>query len=222
LKILGRRGVSPVIATILLIASTVAAAAIVAVYVSGIYVSRTAVVAGNADGTIYDSDNTANEMYKNENVLITFYTTYGYLREVGDLADGLVVTIGSATHGWGPFQASARGQTNYDAGHVEASGYWKDTIPGLSGNQGIRWKLYVPVTAAGRLSQGVNAYLYLWADKNVTTSTIQASGKVSPATKLLWDYYDDLTITVSCRADSFTTTWGTIRLFGQNWIAISY
>ena len=213
LKILGRRGISPVIATILLIATTVAAATIVAVYVSGLYVGRTAVVAGNVDGVIYDSDPTAVESYKNENVLITFYTTYGYLREVGDLADGLLVTVGSSTHNWGPFQASIRGQTNYDAYHVEKSGVWTG-IPGLSDNQGIRWKLYVPVTTAGSLSQGVKAYLYLWADKDVTTSTILASGKISPATKLLWDDRDDLTITISCRGDSFPTTPSTVKLYG--------
>jgi hypothetical protein len=152
-------------------------------------------------------------MSKNENVLIKFYTTYGYLEEVGDLADGLLVTVGSPTHNWGQFQATLRGQTNYDAGHVEKSGVWTG-IPGLSDNQGIRWKLYVTVTTAGRLSQGVYAYLYLWADKNVTTSTILASGKISPATKLLWDDGDDLTITISCRGASFSTSSGTVMLYG--------
>jgi hypothetical protein len=173
------------------------------------------VVAGAIDGTVYDNDPTAGESYQNENVLITFCTTSGYLRDVGDPDDGLVVTIGSTRYGWGPFQATVRGQTNYGNGYVEKSGTWTD-ITGLSDNQGIRWKLYVPVTTAGRLSTGVNAYLYLWAREDANNVN---SAKISPTTKLLWDYYDDLTITVSCRGDSFTTSWGTVRLYGFNWIA---
>jgi len=210
-----KRGISPVVATILLIAATVAAASVIAVYVSGIYVSSTRMVAGDVSGVVYDSDNTAKENYQNENVLITFFTTAGYLRDVGDPVDGLIVTLGSTRYGWGPFQASMRGDVDYGKGYVEENDAWP--IPGLS-NKGIRWKLYVPVTTAGRLEKGVNAYLYLWADNDLTTPVVNATGKIVPTTRMLWDYYEDLTVTVSCRGDSFTTSFGTVRLFGFNWV----
>jgi len=214
-NIMDKRGISPVVATIILIAATVAAAAIVAVYVSGVYVGRTVVVAGAIDGTIYDNDNTSLENYMNENVLIVFATTQGYLRDVGDPSDGLQVAIGSTRHGWGEFIASVRGQVNYNKGYVEAEGKWTG-ISGLSSSQGIHWKLYVPITSAGRLEKGVSAYLRLWARTNADNID---SVKIQPYAKMLWDYSDDLTITVSCRGDSFTTTWNTVRLYGFNWVA---
>jgi flagellin-like protein len=208
-----RRGISPVVATIILIAAAVAAAAIVAVYVSGLYVGRTAVVAGTIDGVVYDNDPTSLENYKNENVLIYFATTQGYLRDVGDPNDGLTVAVGSSRNGWGEFIASVRGQVNYDKGYVESSGVW--TGDGLPTNSGIRWTLYVPVTTAGRLQTGSTAFLRLWALDNAENIY---GPKLQPTKKVLWDYYDDLTITVSCRGDSFTTSFGTVRLFGFNWV----
>jgi len=206
-----------VIATILLVATTVAAATVIAVFVSGLYVGRVSLVSGEINGTVYDSDNSAKENYQNENVLITFCTTSGYLRDVGDPNDGLLVTIGSTRYGWGPFQASMRENVDYDNGYVQMTGTWTS---GFEGTNGIAWKLYVPVTTAGRLATGVNAYLYLWARKDVTAPySNDETSWLSPDTKMLWDYYDDLTITISCRGDSFTTSFGTVRLFGFNWVA---
>jgi len=211
-----KRGVSPVVATILLVAATVAAATVIAVFVSGLYVGRTSMVSGEVNGTVYDNDPTAVENYQNENVLISFNTTSGYLRDVGDPNDGLLVTIASTRYGWGPFQATVRGQTDYGNGYVQKSGGWTG-ISGLPpGDSGIYWKLYVPVTTAGRLERGVNAYLYLYARDNAYDLS---SAKLEPPTKLLWDYYDDLSITITCRGDSFTTSFGTVRLFGFNWVA---
>jgi flagellin-like protein len=212
-NITDKRGISPVVATILLVATTVAAATVIAVFVSGLYISRVSTVAGEINGTVYDNNPTAAENYQNENVLIRFALTSGYFRDVGDPNDGLAVTIGSTRYNWGPFQADVRGITTYDVGYVQNTGAWK--IPGL-GDNGIFWKLYVPVRTDGRLSTGVNAYLYLWARENADNLY---SAKLEPTTKLLWDYYDDLTITVSCRGDSFTTSFGTVRLFGTNWVA---
>jgi hypothetical protein len=168
-------------------------------------------IVGDANGIVYDSDHTAIEIYKNENVLITFYTTNGYLVDVGGPSDGLVVTIGSTQRGWGPLQATTMGQSDYGNGYVEKSGTWTN-ISGLSDNQGIRWRLHVPVTTTGRLEKGENAYLYLWALENADNEN---SAKLQPITKLLWDARDDLVITVDCRGESFTTTWGTVRLVGS-------
>jgi hypothetical protein len=208
-------GISPVVATIVLVVAAVAAAVIVAVYVSGLYVSRTAVVAGTIDGTIHDNDNTSYENYMNENILIIFQTTQGFLRDVGDPTDGLTVALGSTRRLWGEFIASVRGEVDYSKGYVSAEGSWKG-ISGLTGDNGIHWSLFVPITSAGRLQQGSSVYLRLWA---LTNADNLSSPKIQPSARLLWDYSDDLTITVSCRADSFTTSWGTVRLYGFNWIA---
>ena len=201
------------VATIILVAATVAAATVVAIYVSGIYVSRTSVVAGAIDGVVNDNDPTSLENYRNENVLISFFTTQGYLRDVGDPNDGLIVAVGSSRNGWGEFEASVRGQVNYNKGYVKAGGVW--TGSGLPAGSGIRWNLYVPVTTAGRLATNVSAYLRMWA---IADATNENSAKLQSSVKLLWDYYDDLVITIACRGDAFTTSFGTVRLFGFNWV----
>jgi hypothetical protein len=157
----------------------------------------------------YDNDNTSLENCQNENVLILFYTPG--LENVGSPSDGLVVTVGSPMRSWGPFQAAVRGQTNYEKGYVERSGSWTDT--GLSGKQGIRWKLQVPVETDGRLSSGMNAYL--WARENADNLY---SAKLQPTTKLLWDDHDNLTVEVHCHEYSLTPPFGTLKLFGFNWV----
>lgn len=201
------KGISPIIATILLIAATAVAAGTIAVYVTGLYVPTARVVAGDIDGTVYDADNTVGEDYTNENVVITIKMTSGYLRDVGDSERGMTVTLSSGFRGWGPFVADVRGQTDYANGYVTKTGVWD-----VDANTYIHWKLWVPVTADGRFES--TAYLYLWAD----TDDNVANGYTEPA-RLLWDEGDDLGITVASRGDSFTTTFGTVRLFGRNWIA---
>jgi len=205
-----RQGISPVVATIILVVAAVAAAAIVAVYVFGLNVSSTAVVAGAINGTIYDNDNTSFDNYMNENILITFYTTQGYLREVGDPTDGLAVSIGSTRWASGVFVASVRGQVDYSKAYVSAEGNWT-SISGLSGNQGIHWSLYVPITSAGRLQTGSTASLHLWA---LTNADNLNSPKIQPDVRLLWDAGDELTITISCRGDTLKTS-GTVTLDGS-------
>ena len=53
------KGISPVIATILLIATTAVAAGVIAAYVSGLYVGGTTIIAGDASGNVYDTDTSA-------------------------------------------------------------------------------------------------------------------------------------------------------------------
>ncbi|MEM3401795.1 MAG: type IV pilin N-terminal domain-containing protein [Candidatus Hadarchaeales archaeon] len=207
------RGISPVIATILLIASTVAAASVIAVYVSGLYVGTTRVVAGDIDASVLDCDNGPGESYVNENVTITFKTTQGYLRNVGDPDRGLTVTFRSQRRGWGPIVADVKGQTNYAQGWVK-----KDGVFTVATGQYIVWRLYIPITSAGRLEQGTRGYLYV-ASSNGVNDTVDNARKLSATTKILWDDEDDWEIQVSCYGDSFSTSFGTVRLMGSNWIA---
>jgi hypothetical protein len=202
-----RRGISYAVKLIVLFfVVIVAVTAIVAVYLSEQhYVDGLVIVAGDFNGVVYDNDNTLTENYQNENVLITFYMTYGYLRNVGDPSDGLVVTVGSQQNSWGPFLADARGQVDYGNGYVTENGEW--TGGGLPTNARIRWELHVPVTSAGHLEKGENAYLYLWAE-SVT------GGKLQPSIKLLWDNGDNLMISVASSGDAFTAPYGTVRLLG--------
>jgi hypothetical protein len=211
---MNQKGIAPLaIVVIVIVAAVCVGFSIYYLYNSGRYIDGWEIVTGAIDGVIYDNDPTIVENYKNENVLITFYMTYGYLRDVGNLSDGLVVTLGSTQHDWGPFQATVRGEKDYGKGYVERSGAWTG-IPGLSDSQGIHWKLHVSVTATGRLEKGENACLYLWALENADNEN---SKKLQSSVKLLWDDHDDLTITISCLGDSFTTSFGTVRLFGQPW-----
>ncbi|MEW6592703.1 MAG: archaellin/type IV pilin N-terminal domain-containing protein [Candidatus Hadarchaeota archaeon] len=207
-----KKGISPIIATILLIAVTVAAAGTIAVYVSGLYVSSTRIVAGTASANVYDSDNTAAEEFRNENVLVSFSTTVGNLRYVGDTDRGLTITLSSTRRGWGPFVADVKGQTNYGVGSVSENNSW--TI--VTGSV-ILWKLYVPVTTAGRLDEGQVGLLKLRSGASGVVDFNDAP-KLPISTRILWDKDDDWTISVSSYGDSFTTSFGTIRLFGSNWV----
>ncbi|MEW6222758.1 MAG: archaellin/type IV pilin N-terminal domain-containing protein [Candidatus Hadarchaeota archaeon] len=209
-----KKGISPIIATILLIAVTVAAAGTIAVYVSGLYISSTRIVAGTASANIYDSDNTSGEEFKNENVLITFSTTTGNLRYVGDADRGLTITLSSPRRGWGPFVADTKGQTNYSAGSVSEQSSWS-----VASGVNIVYKVYVPVTSAGRLEEGAVGYLIVKsATLGYPAQTVDNAVKVASSTRVLWEDDDDWTVSVSSYGDSFTTQYGTVRLFGSNWI----
>jgi hypothetical protein len=166
-------------------------------------------VEGNASAAVHDNDSSYYvENYKNENITITFYTTTGYLRYVGDPERGLTVTLGCPKWGWGPFVADVRGQTDYSKGAVSENGKW--AVSATTGTY-IRWRLYIPVTTAGRLDEGTYAYLSLGTDNSLTAVE---NDKVHPDAKMLWDDGDDLTFSVSCYGDSFTTSSGTVRLYG--------
>jgi flagellin-like protein len=202
------RGITPVIATILLIAATVAAGTLIAVYVSGLYIGGTRIVAGDISGAVFDNTPGPVENYVNENVTIRFKTTTGYLRDIGDPDTGLTVTIRNDAKGWGPVTVSLKGtESNYPKYYCSKA----DNDLTLKG-QTVGWHLYVPCRTDGRLERGSEGYLYLW-----TYGTRE--GKTAAATKptlvKLWDDDDYIGIVVGAGGDSFTTRFGTVRLSGQ-------
>lgn len=213
------RGISPVIATILLIAATVAAGTIIAVYVSSLYVSPGRVIAGDIDGNLLDRDNTAGEDFLNENVVISLKTTTGYLRATGDSERGLQVVMSSDRRGWGPITADVRGQTNYASGYISESGIWNGTVfgstaPAANNADNVYWYLYVPVRADGRLEEGTPATLKLFTYGKPGI----AATKADRSALVIWDEDEDIRISVSCYGESFSTAYGTVRLYSSNWV----
>lgn len=216
------RGISPIIATILLIAVTVAAGAVIAVYVSGLYVSGGTPVAGDISGNIYDSLTGATENYINENVMITFKTTTGYLRDVGDVTEGLQVVVALPPRGWGPLIANGRNQIGqYANGYVDVWGQWSNVFGVNTDN--IVYRIYVPVRSDGRQSEGVIGYLYMYTygkggqvlNAGGTSGTATQSATKS-LTRIIWNNDEYVTISVSSRGDSYTTSFGTVSLYGQS------
>lgn len=95
------KGISPIIATILLIAVTAVAAGVIAAYVSGLYVATPSVIAGTADGYVYDRDNDTGETnYQNGKVVIVATLTSGRLRDVTDPDRGFTITLTNPETGW--------------------------------------------------------------------------------------------------------------------------
>lgn len=95
------KGISPIIATILLIAVTAVAAGVIAAYVSGLYVTPPSVIAGTADGYVYDRDNNTGETnYQNGKVVIIATLTSGRLRDVTDPDRGFNITLTNPETGW--------------------------------------------------------------------------------------------------------------------------
>jgi hypothetical protein len=167
---------------------------------------RARIVFGGFDAYVYGEDNIS---LKNENVKIKFYLTEGYFRHVGDPEKGLEVEIDSSRRGWGPFIAGVKGKTDYSGGYIENNGTWQ--VQEAGDNRGIRWLLHVPVTIDGRFEEGMEGYLYLWTDNNITSNVDNA--KVDPAEFVFWDELDDLPIIVKCYDDLIYSDWGPPRLF---------
>ncbi len=140
---------------------------------------------------VRDNDPSQGEGYLNENLAVVFYTTKS-VSEVGDPNHGLTVEVSSLTHGWGPFVADVKGQTNYGQGHIEENGYWTVSV---AQNAYIRWRLHVPVDSTGHLGQSTPAYFFLWADTD--NNEANGYGTAHKPTTTLWDKGDRVKVTVT-------------------------
>ena len=138
------RGISPIVATILLIAITVIAAGVIAAYVSGMYVGGTTVIAGTADGTVYDYDNgAAVDNYRNGNVALTVTLTSGRLRNIGDTRYGTVIDLANTKTG---FHASLS--------LGDETGSWGGTIDNTQTIDSVEITVRIPTDTTGRFLSG--------------------------------------------------------------------
>jgi len=157
------RGISPVVATIILIAAAGVSAGVIMAYVSGMGVYTPRVMAGTADGRAFDYDPGAAENYKNANLTITAKVTSGGFRDVGDPTYGFVVRL--ANPRTGQTFVVGLGVGNNDAGTTSAIENYgktitlvKTTVPagwtGSTTDNAFKFTLRMSPTSAGTVPVG--------------------------------------------------------------------
>jgi hypothetical protein len=94
------RGVSPVVATIMLIAAAAVAGGVILGYVGGLFVRTAPLVEGRATGAVYDTIVGAGENYIDGRLALSAEITYGRLRDVTDRAEGFTILLRNGRTGW--------------------------------------------------------------------------------------------------------------------------
>lgn len=166
---------------------------------------------GSFELEVFDGDPGPAENYANENLVIRFYVSKGYIAMVGDPDRGIAVDVTNLTRGWDTFRADVLGVESYDQGYVENYGYW--TVSDTQ-NTHVRWHLHVPVTSKGRLENEVTAYLYLWADTD--NDEINGYGPEHKPATTLWDIGDSVKVVIWHWEGKLLTTSEENTIYGVN------
>jgi len=216
------RGISPIIATILLIAVTAVAAGVIAAFATNLFVSNPTVrQMGVLGATVYDYDNTAQtESYKNGNISIVIRVEAGTYRSIGDAQyGGTTVAISNPMTG---FTASVSFPDNKSS--------WGTTMTGVSVNSFSGWSnplenVIMSVTlspdATGRLTTGSSISILLYpeniADAHQENYLFGATIFGRENSTKAWDEQDQLTVTFVDR-DSASFSGYDARLYGSSWV----
>jgi flagellin-like protein len=190
------RGISPVIATILLIAVTAVAAGVVATYVAGIWVPPAAVVVTVDDsGSVQDWDNEVTDNYKNGAMLLAFEVMTDDIDDVERPGEELTVTLEHRVLGWSvalSLDGDNTGEENYGK-EVFQTG--TGTVNDKLGNtRTVNWKIWTPTTTGGDIRTGMALKVKLWFDSEITYN--EATGE-----NIFWDEGDRIDYTIVGRAD---------------------
>jgi flagellin-like protein len=206
-------GISPVIATILLIGVTVAAAAVIAVYVAGLYVPFIrAPLAGDVDASIFDyDDDAAKENYKNANILMLVHITSGEMRSIGDPGyGGTTVTVLNEVTG---FTASVKFDNTDDWGETMKKSVVIDNY--FDSDNGAVVEVSMSPSATGELGVGSIITIRIYPE-----GCEEARDPDHADDRMAWDQKwtegEPWTITITGR-DSLTVD--VYRLYGASWAA---
>jgi flagellin-like protein len=145
------RGISPVIATILLISVTAVAAGIIAAYVAGLYIPFLAVRCSvDEDGMVIDTDPTITDSFINGTMRLTWTVMTDDIDDVEDPEEPLTVTVEHPIYGWTVTASLAGGTTDEGdyGGEVRETG--TDSVIDNQGNtHTVNWTVWAPVTTPG-------------------------------------------------------------------------
>ncbi len=193
------RGISPIIATIILVAVTVTAAGVVAAYVAGLYVpGGTSVLSVTVDGAVFDNNSGIPDDYANGDVRIDIKVMSDDIDDVLDPGEELKVTVSGQGKSWSSFTIdlgdSAQSESDYGAViKFPSSGYyWENDVNAYDDNIGYR--IEVPTTTGGECDEGMSIHIYLSARVSDT------------ANENLWDDRDTINLDVVGRGDAITLT----------------
>ncbi|MDI6884408.1 MAG: type IV pilin N-terminal domain-containing protein [Hadesarchaea archaeon] len=206
------RGISPVVATILLIAVTAVAAGVIASYVAGLYVATPPLISASASGMVYDYDSTAPlENYKNANASATVTVLSGTLRSVCDPAyGGTIIRVVNPTTGWSR-SVSYSGTENWGGTYTLTDGSL------TTGDRTLMTVKFSP-DSLGRLGAGSSISILIQYF-NTDAHADADNRRVPPAGVGYWvtDEGERLDITVSGRDSLTLTGYRGARLSGVSW-----
>lgn len=209
------RGISPIIATILLIAITAVAAGVIASYVAGLYVGGGGIpVTATVSGSVFDWDDSTVDNYVNGKVSIDVTIMTDDIDDVLDSRGTLSVTIISRTRGWSTGSlvlGDVAGLSEADYGStytVEA------VIAAISAENGLYVKLTVPTSSGGDIRTGSSIRVDMWPTSDTAYALRSATSAASfsaPTSAVLdnetyWDQRDTIDLYITGRADSLTLT----------------
>jgi len=148
------RGISPVVATILLIAATGIAAGVIIAYVGGLFVTSPTIRDVTVEGLVYDWDTGATENYLNGDVFITIKVISGGLRDVGDPTYGFNVALSNPRTGWSMSFAQPTGGFITSYGSPTTWTQQDNIYPAATDGENMVGTITVPTTSAGTVAVG--------------------------------------------------------------------
>lgn len=221
------RGISPIIATILLIAVTAVAGGIIAAYVAGIYVPLSRIgVTADARGTVLDKNEGTADNFQNGKLILEVKIMSDDIDDVLDPTNPLKISIVGRGKAWPTIDVNLKdsGKTEADYGKtimVNGVKHWKETA---EDNLNIYWKVMCPTTSGGELDEGMALRIEMWPTTYDITADVAASGSDVSGTYVFdndvvgdfWDERETIDITLSGRADALTLTgFNGAYLYGQ-------
>jgi hypothetical protein len=135
-------------------------------YTAGLSVSTPTIIAGSADGSVYDQDQGAGENYINGRMLVLVKVTQGGLRDIDDPTYGFTVSLSNGRSGWNfafgqsdsmsaPASGASgtitfQGTINIDATGDNQTGWVKYTEPSST----VNWSARISVDSQHRWVAG--------------------------------------------------------------------
>jgi len=200
------RGISPIIATILLIAATAVAGGIIAAYVAGLYVSGGGLICtADPTGNIMDKNTGTADNFTNGKVIIDVIVMSDDIDDVLDPRTPLTITVIGRGKVWKTPAMSlktymtAQGKTEANYGETFTfDNRFGPTITGAT-TDNLYVKVSVPTTAGGEVDTKMSIRIEMnpCGVDNVLRD---------PATTDWWDARDTIDIYISARADALTLT----------------
>jgi hypothetical protein len=200
------QGVHPVVATILLIAATVAAAGVIAVYVAGLWVPLPAVaMTVDPAGSVLDRDHAVTDNFINGRMLLDFTVVTDDIDDICEPGEELTVVIRNEVRAWTlvtdlrppGLPGSLLGPGRY-GGRVFKDNEVPLTVGGITDN--VIWRLEAPVTTpGGEVGGGMRMVLSLERDNILLGGTF-------------WTVGDHIFFDIVGRDDAFT---GDVTLEGM-------
>jgi len=217
-----KRGISPIIATILLIAVTAVAAGVIAAFATNLFVPSTSLrVMSCTAATVYDYDNTAqNENYRNGNISIILRVETGTYRSIGDAAyGGTSVTVSNPLTGFTisvsfPDNTSSWGSSMTGVG-VATFGTGSTGWTGGITENSVKMLVTLTPDSQGRLTAGSSISILIEPCANLANAHENASSRMTKTQ--MWDEGDQMTVTFTDR-DSATFSGYDARLYGSAWV----